>query len=224
LLTNLDKFQKIISVVICSFSNFEKKEEDMNYDILINLIIVINIVLTFSANIPLASFSFKKKLQPVLTKANSYLQNAPKFISAIIFLMIIAGLFGIGKIEFKNQSLSVIRILAALLYSFFSWIQIYSAKQLGEFYSPDIVVYKNHKVVDKGLYKIIRHPFYVSQIMQDLFAGIALANWIILLLTVAIEIPLYIGRTNLEEKLLVKNLQEYEDYQKRVGKWLPKFR
>lgn len=196
----------------------------MNYDILINLIIVINIVLTFSANIPLASFSFKKKLQPVLTKANSYLQNAPKFISAVIFLMIIAGLFGIGKIEINNQSLNIIRILSALLYSLFSWVQIYSAKQLGEFYSPDIVVYKNHKVVDKGLYRIVRHPFYTSQIMQDLFAGIALSNWIILLLTILFEIPLYIARTNLEEKLLIKNLLDYENYQKRVGKWLPKLR
>lgn len=196
----------------------------MNYDILINLIIVINIVLTFSANIPLASFSFKKKLQPVLTRANSYLQNAPKFISAVIFLMIIAGLFGIGRIEIKNQSLNIIRILSALLYSFFSWVQIYSAKQLGEFYSPDIVVYKNHQVVDKGLYRIVRHPFYTSQIMQDLFAGIALSNWIILLLTILFEIPLYIARTNLEEKLLIKNLLDYENYQKRVGKWLPKLR
>lgn len=196
----------------------------MNYDILINLIIVINIVLTFSANIPLASFSFKKKLQPVLTKANSYLQNAPKFISAVIFLMIIAGLFGIGKIEINNQSLNIIRILSALFYSLFSWVQIYSAKQLGEFYSPDIVVYKNHQVVDKGLYGIVRHPFYASQIMQDLFAGIALSNWIILLLTILFEIPLYIARTNLEEKLLIKNLLDYDNYQKRVGKWLPKLR
>lgn len=197
---------------------------EMNYDILINLIIVINIVLTFSANIPLASFSFKKKLQPVLTRANSYLQNTPKFISALIFLFIIAGLFGVGKIETENQTLNFVRVFAALIYSLFSWIQIYSAKQLGEFYSQDLVVYKDHKIVDKGLYKLIRHPFYFSQIMQDLFVGIALLNWIILLMTIVFEIPLYIARANLEEKLLTKNLKEYEDYKRQVGKWLPKLR
>ncbi len=196
----------------------------MNYDILINLIIVINIVLTFSANIPIASFSFKKKLQPVLTRADSYLQSIPKFVSAIIFLMVIAGLFGIGKVEIENQILNFIRILSAVFYSFFSWIQIYSAKQLGEFYSSDIVIYKNHKVIDKGLYKIIRHPFYLSQLLQDLFAGIALLNWIVLLLVILLEIPLYIARANAEEKLLLKNVQEYEDYKKRVSKWLPKLR
>ncbi len=196
----------------------------MNYDILINLIIVINIVLTFSANIPLASFSFKKKLQPVLTRANSHLQNIPKFISALIFLLIIAGLFGIGKIEIENQTLNFVRIFAALIYSLFSWIQIYSARQLGEFYSPDLVVYKNHQIVNKGLYKLIRHPFYFSQVMQDLFAGIALLNWIIILMTIVFEIPLYIARANLEEKLMIKNLKEYEEYQKKVGKWFPKLK
>ncbi|MGB9665135.1 MAG: methyltransferase family protein [Ignavibacteria bacterium] len=196
----------------------------MNYDILINLIIVINIVLTFSANIPLASFSFKKKLQPLLTKANSFLQGIPKLVSAVIFLLIIAGLFGIGRIEVNNQTLNIIRIIAALIYSFSSWIQIYSAKQLGEFYSPDLVIYKNHKVVDKGLYRLIRHPFYFSQIMQDLFAGIALANWIILLITIAFEIPLYIARANLEEKLMMKNLKDYEVYREKVGKWFPKLK
>lgn len=194
----------------------------MNYDILINLIVVINIVLTFSANIPIASFSFKKKLQPVLTKAKSFLQNTPKFVSASIFLLIIAGLFGIGRIEIEDHNLNILRTFSALIYSLFSWIQIYSAKQLGEFYSPDIVIYKNHKVVDKGLYRLIRHPFYFSQIMQDLFAGIALANWIILLMTIAFEIPLYIARANLEEKLMTNNLKDYPVYQKKVGKWFPK--
>ncbi|MEJ5306190.1 MAG: isoprenylcysteine carboxylmethyltransferase family protein [Ignavibacteria bacterium] len=196
----------------------------MNYDILINLIIIINIVLTFSANIPLASFSFKKKLQPVLTRANSYLQNYPKLISAIIFLLIIAGLFGFGRVEIENPNFNFVRIIAALMYTLFSWIQIYSAKQLGEFYSPDIVVYKNHKVIDKGLYKFIRHPFYISQILQDIFAGIALSNWIILLITIVLEVPLYVARANVEEKLLLRNLDEYKDYQNRVGKWFPKLR
>lgn len=195
----------------------------MNFDILINLIIIINIVLTFSANIPLASFSFKKKLQPVLTRATSYIQSTPKLVSSVIFLFIIAGLFGVGKVSVDNN-LTFVRLFAAVFYSVFSWIQIYSAKQLGQYYSPDVVIYKDHKVVNKGLYRIIRHPFYFSQIMQDLLVGIALANWIILLLTIVFEIPLYIARANLEEKLLNKNVTGYQEYQKQVGKWLPKFK
>lgn len=194
----------------------------MNIEYLINLIIVINIVLTISANIPLAGQTFKKKLQPVQTKANSYLQGLPKTISTIIFILIILGLFGIGKVQIDLEFIKILRVLSAILFVIFSWVQIYSIKQLGEFYSPDIVIYKTHQIIDKGFFKLIRHPIYLSQVFQDLFAGIALMNLPIVILSLFVEIPLYIGRANLEEKFLEKNLNEYSEYKKRTGKWLPK--
>ncbi len=194
----------------------------MNVDYLINLIIVINIILNASANIPVVGQTFKKKLQPVLTKAESYLQSLPKTISTIIFLMIILGLFGIGKIQIEDQSIQLLRIISVLLFVIFSWVQIYSIKLLGEFYSPDIIIYKQHRLIDKGIYKVIRHPIYVSQIFQDFFAGIALMNLPIIFMTIFLEVPLYIARTNLEEKFLERNLTGYIDYKKRTGKWLPK--
>lgn len=194
----------------------------MNYDYLINLIITINIILNFSANIPLAGKAFKKKLQPVLTKADSYLQSLPKTVSTIIFLSIILGLFGIGKIKIENSTINILRIISASFYIIFSWIQIYSVKQLGDFYSPDIIIYKQHRLIDKGFYKSIRHPIYLSQILQDLFAGIALMNLLVVFITVFIELPLYIRRTNLEEKFLERNLNEYSEYKRKTGKWFPK--
>lgn len=195
----------------------------MNYDYLINLIIIINIVLTFSANVPLAGETFKKKLQPVLTKPKSYLQNLPKFISAIIFILIILGLFEIGKIELDFKGFEITRLICALFYIVFSWIQIYSAKNLGQFYTQDIVIFKNHQLVNRGFYKFIRHPFYLSQMLQDFFVGIALSNILVLILTIFFEMPLYFLRTNLEEKILEKNIPEYSDYKKKVGKWFIKF-
>lgn len=194
----------------------------MNYDYLINLIIIINIVLTFSANIPLAGKAFKKKLQPVLTKANSYLQSVPKTISTIILFMIILGLFEIGKVSIENEIMNIIRIISAALYVLFSWIQIYSIRHLDEFYSPDIVIYKGHQLIEKGFYRITRHPIYLSQILQDLFAGIALLSIPVLIVTLFVEIPLYIKRANLEEKFLEGNVKDYSEYKRRVGKWIPK--
>lgn len=194
----------------------------MNYDYLINLIIIINIVLTFSANIPLAGRAFKKKLQPVLTKENSYLQSVPKTISTIILLMIILGLFEIGKVSIENEIMNIIRIISASLYVLFSWIQIYSIRHLDEFYSPDIVIYKGHQLIEKGFFRIVRHPIYISQILQDLFAGIALLSIPVLIVTLFVETPLYIKRANLEEKFLESNLKDYSEYKRRVGKWFPK--
>lgn len=195
----------------------------MNYDILINLIIILNILLTLSANLPLAGQTFKRKLQPVITKPKSYLQNFPKYVSSLIFILIIAGLFGLGKIEIQDGALNILRILFAVLYVISTWVQILSAKNLGEFYTQDIVIFKDHSVVNKGMYKFIRHPVYLTQILQDLFAGLALANYLIVSLTLIVELPLYILRSNLEEKTMKNNLKDYEDYLKNTGKWFPKF-
>ncbi len=194
----------------------------MDFNILINLIIIINIVLSLSANIPIAGESFKKKLQPVLTKNKTYLQSFPKYISSLIFLLIIAGLFGLGKMEIQSLTLNIIRVISALMYVLFSWLQIYAIKQLKESYSADLVIYKNHQLIDKGLFRIVRHPIYLSQLFQDFFAGIALINLPIILLTIFVETPLYLARANREEELLERNLSGYSDYKKRTSKWLPK--
>lgn len=194
----------------------------MNYNYLVNLIIIINIVFTFSANIPIAGYSFKKKLQPVLTKADSYLQSIPKTVSTLIFLFIILGLFGVGRIEIDNQVVNLLRVISAVLFVIFSWIQIYAIKKLGEFYSPDILVYRDHKIIDSGLFGLIRHPIYLSQVLQDFFVGIALLNLPIVLLTIFVELPLYVKRANLEEKILERNVPIYSEYSKKTGKWFPK--
>lgn len=204
-----------------AFVNFEKSELEMNIDVLINLIIVINIILTFSANIPLAGKAFKKKLQPIRTKAKSYLQALPRTISIVTFLLIILGLFGLGKIDSRNEMINIARLISAIFFVIFSWIQIYSIKQLDEFYSPDIVIYNHHALIDKGIYRFVRHPIYSSQIFQDLFAGIALLNFPLIVLTLIVELPLYIMRTNLEEKYLEDNIEGYTEYKKRTGCWLP---
>ena len=194
----------------------------MNYDYLINLIFVINIVLTISANLPLAGQTFKHKLAPVSYKPKTFLQNTPKYVSAIIFIMIILGLFGIGKIKLNNSSINLIRLISTIFYVVFTWIQIYAAKQLKQFYTQDIIVFKDQEIFQNGWYGLVRHPIYLSQIFQDLFAGIALLNYLILIITLFIEIPLYIMRANLEEEILSKNFPYYNDYKKLVGKWFPK--
>lgn len=115
-----------------------------------------------------------------------------------------------------------IRIAGLVLFVIFSWIQIWSYKLLGSSYSQDIIIQKNQKIITEGIYKFIRHPQYLSQILSDLGAAVALMSYITLPFVLLLEIPLFIMRANLEDKLLKKHFgDEYESYKNKTGFMIP---
>ncbi len=194
----------------------------MNINYFVNLVIVLNIVLTLSANVKSASIGFKFKFGSFKEKPKIWLQFWPKLISTLIFLFVLAGLFGIGKLKIISEDFGFARIIAVFIYVISSWLQIWSYRECRDLNTPDIIIFKNHRVIDSGIYKVVRHPIYLTQILQDLMVGIALMNWLVLSFTIVLEFPMLILRANYEEKLLLKHFpDDYLYYQKRVYKWFP---
>ena len=83
------------------------------------------------------------------------------------------------------------------------------------------MIKKNHELITKGPFKIIRHPQYVCQILLDFGATAATFSYIVGFLAL-IEIPIYIMRASLEDKLLAKYFSEkFSDYKKKSGFMIP---
>jgi protein-S-isoprenylcysteine O-methyltransferase Ste14 len=107
------------------------------------------------------------------------------------------------------------------VYILFSWIQIWAYKSMGENYAQEILIFKDHRLIEKGPFGIVRHPQYISQILLDLGAGIATLSYILIPLAL-IELPLLILRAALEEKLLAKNFKDtFDSYKKKTGFMIP---
>jgi protein-S-isoprenylcysteine O-methyltransferase Ste14 len=82
----------------------------------------------------------------------------------------------------------------------------------------------NHKLVQKGPYGIIRHPLYVAYIF--ILAGLSLILLIYWLLipTLFIIIGIY-PTAKAEEEILIEQFgEEYIEYKRKVGMFLPKLR
>ena len=78
-----------------------------------------------------------------------------------------------------------------------------------------IEVEKNQKVVDTGLYKIVRHPMYAITIL--LFLSIPFVLGSIISFVIFLVYPfIIVCRIKNEEKILEKNLKGYKEYQKKV--------
>jgi protein-S-isoprenylcysteine O-methyltransferase Ste14 len=188
----------------------------------INIIVGINLVATFGANFSGASKGIKTALVNVKERPKTYLQKLPLNLSVVILILVIVSVFQAGTLDYaKYQHLFNIRLIGLVVYIVFSWFQVRIYKIMGENFSNEIVVLKNHKLVTKGPFRVIRHPYYFGQILSDLGVSVALLSYIVFPLVI-IEIPLLIMRSFREEKLLAKHFKdEFDSYKKKTGFIIP---
>lgn len=186
----------------------------------INIIIGLNIIATFGANVSGAKKGFKDKIGAAKEKPNTYLQKLPLILSTITLLGLILGVFQIGTLEYITEY-NLIRYIGLAIYLIFSWVQIWAFKTLGENYSQDILIKKDHQLVTKGPFRIIRHPQYMSQILLDLGGAAATLSYIVAPIAV-IQILFILLRASVEDKLMAKHFgNKFSSYKKKSGFVLP---
>ena len=81
--------------------------------------------------------------------------------------------------------------------------------------SRTIEVQEGQKVVDTGLYGIVRHPMYTATVLMFLAMPLVLGSlpsFVIMLM----YIPLIVKRIRNEEKVLLDGLDGYEEYCRKV--------
>lgn len=186
----------------------------------INIIIGLNLIATFGANIGAAKKGVKDKVGVFKDKPKTYLQTLPLVLSTISLIVLIVSLFQIGTLEYKIEN-QTLRIIGLSFYLIFAWIQIWATKILGDNYSQDIAIKKDHQLIEKGPFKIVRHPQYLSQFLMDLGGAVATLSFVLAPL-VLIQIPFLFMRASLEDKLLEKHFGEnFRNYKKKSGMFFP---
>lgn len=99
--------------------------------------------------------------------------------------------------------------------------RLYAIRVLGRFFTVVVATRSDHRVVDDGPYRYIRHPSYTGTLIT--FAGmcLALTNW---LAFASIILPLagYTYRIAVEEAALQEALgEEYRAYMRRTKRLIP---
>ena len=81
--------------------------------------------------------------------------------------------------------------------------------------SRTVEVQENQKVIDTGLYGIVRHPMYMATII--LFLSMPLILGSLISFVVFLIYPVIIAmRIRNEERVLTEGLEGYEEYKERV--------
>lgn len=134
------------------------------------------------------------------------------------WLSFIIGATKIGRIYHWNTFFVIGSVLAVTGLI----IRVTSIMQLKQQFTYTVTKIENHELIETGLYKIIRHPGYLGQLIIFLGISTCLSNWLSILLMIIPVLLGYLNRMNVEEKFMVENMgQKYLDYQKRTKRLIP---
>ncbi len=101
-------------------------------------------------------------------------------------------------------------------------IRVTSILTLKQQFTYTVTKIENHELIETGLYKRIRHPGYLGQLIIFLGISICLSNWLSVLLMIIPVLLGYLNRITVEEKFMVEQMgQKYIDYQKRTKRLIP---
>jgi len=93
---------------------------------------------------------------------------------------------------------------------------------IGSGITPTSATRTEHKLVTSGPYRWVRHPLYTVGSSMFVAFGLMADNWFIALLGVLAFIGMAIRTPREEANLIEKFGDEYREYMKRTGRFLPK--
>jgi protein-S-isoprenylcysteine O-methyltransferase Ste14 len=92
---------------------------------------------------------------------------------------------------------------------------------LRAYFSANVAVQCDQQLVMRGPYRLVRHPGYFGGWLSFVGLGLALGNWVALILLGILTVPAFLYRIGVEEGILRQAFPAYADYATGVKKFVP---
>ena len=143
-------------------------------------------------------------------------QKEQKAVIALSGIMFLAA-FIVAGLNFRFEWIVLPDLVSYIAAGIFLLAYILYAEVLREntYLSRTIEVQENQKVIDTGLYGIVRHPMYMSTLFLFLAMPLVLGSIISFAITL-LYFPIIAKRIKNEEKVLEEGLPGYKEYKQKV--------
>lgn len=143
-------------------------------------------------------------------------ETTQKGVIALSGLMILAGFIVAGlDYRFVWSSVPSWLVITASVILLISYILYAEVMRENAYLSRTVEVQEGQKVVDSGLYGIVRHPMYAVTLWLFLAIPLILGSWWSFLCFLHYPIMIVVRILN-EEKVLTAGLAGYDEYRKKV--------
>jgi protein-S-isoprenylcysteine O-methyltransferase len=101
-------------------------------------------------------------------------------------------------------------------------IRWYSIIYLGRYFTVNVAIATDHKLIDTGPYRAVRHPSYTGALLAFLGLAICMQNWASLLILMTGATAAFLYRIRVEERALTGAFGDrYRQYQQRTARLIP---
>jgi protein-S-isoprenylcysteine O-methyltransferase Ste14 len=114
------------------------------------------------------------------------------------------------RLGWSNVPITIIVVDEILV--FLGYILFFLVLKENQFASSVPEVKKGQKVIQRGPYRLVRHPMYMGAILMYVASPLALGSYWAIIPAIFI-IPIFIARIINEESVLTKELEGYSDYE-----------
>ena len=143
-------------------------------------------------------------------------ENEQKAVLVLSGIMFFAAFVAAGlNFRFKWLILPKWAVIAASVVFILAYVMYAEVLRENAYLSRTVEVQENQKVIDTGLYGIVRHPMYSATLFLFLSMGIVLGS-VFSFAILLCYIPIIALRMKNEEKVLSEGLDGYPEYKKRV--------
>jgi len=101
-------------------------------------------------------------------------------------------------------------------------LRIWAILTLGRYFTPSVQVQSGQHVVRSGPYRYVRHPSYTGMLLALIGLGVALDDWLSLLVLAVLPLTGILVRIRHEESVLLAALgDEYREYASHTRRLVP---
>ncbi len=139
--------------------------------------------------------------------------------TGLLLNFVCAGLFPGATISWHRSiliSASLVLMVLGII------LRQYAIRVLGKYFTFQVAMHADQKVVQQGPYQFIRHPAYSGALLTVLGIGLATTNWASLVSILFFSFIGYFYRVLVEERVLRTSLgQSYVEYMHHTKRFIP---
>jgi protein-S-isoprenylcysteine O-methyltransferase len=154
-------------------------------------------------------------------------RNSPEWSYFCIIALLLASL--VGSIAASVAGVATIAgppwwpvIAGVTLIWIGSAFRAWSIFTLGRFFKVMVVIQDDHQVIERGPYRVLRHPSYLGSIIAMTGLGLAEGDWASMAIALLGTSAAFMIRIQVEERTLLRELgEDYAAYAQRTARLLP---
>ena len=125
--------------------------------------------------------------------------------------------------QFDLRTLAVpATAIGAVLFAAGLAIRWYAIIYLGRFFTVNVAIASDHKLIDGGPYRFVRHPSYSGAQLAFLGLGLCIGNWASIAIVAIPILSVFLWRIHVEEAALLLGLgDQYRRYMDRTKRLIP---